>query len=791
MSIASGANSGSARVQSLFFLCLALSFFAPRDVRAADIERILPDDTQVIISLDIRQILDSDIAKKYELTKELRKSLTHDSNYSSMLTSMDSVGLDPLKDIHRLTLATPGRLDGEHYFLCVHGRFDAARIHAEIEKLMRDHPKAIACSKEGAFHLYDLTFEKDGKREGIYACLKDDTLMTSPVKGYLLEAIEKSAGKREAKFAKPLQTLVGRQDAKTSAWGAALATPAMREELAKLPQAKQLAEKLECMSGAITLSGGIDAQILLQATDATVAKDARQKLEGAKAFGLLAVKEVEQLQGLAPLITELLEGTRVSQDIGLVTVEVKVTAPTITQVAALVRNQPLPVPSVTAPRQHPLDAPRPVIAAPPAAPPSRPVRIPPEALARSATAPAPSAPRTSDKDEAALSILRANAAAAESKSTAIPASASVSHDEVDRRIKELLRDAFWEGAHLYNDTRSGEVRYTRSAYYFQATIKSMLPLLEHRPDLQLDIRRRLEKAEHEKDMDDRAWKMRGVMVHAWRQLNVMPDGVPPVPPPPPDATLWGRLGRERGVRKIVDEWIDESIRDPKVNFFRSGAHRLNDKQIDDLKWKLVALASDIGGGPIKYPGKLMSQAHEGMDITNEEFDQMVSHLKRALVRNKVKESDIENIFSGIEVVRKSITDRKRKVPPGPKTVWERIGGEPVVTRVVSDWIDASVADQRHNFFREGKRKLTPEQIVHLKQQIVRLASTLTKGPLEYHGRNLAEIHQPLAITGAEFDAMVSHLRIAMVKNEVKAPEMEFILKAMEAVKGSVVAAGGK
>jgi hemoglobin len=349
-----------------------------------------------------------------------------------------------------------------------------------------------------------------------------------------------------------------------------------------------------------------------------------------------------------------------------------------------------------------------------------------------------------------------------------------------------MRDAFWEAAHLYNDGY-----HARSAAYFQATLKSLIPLLDHRPELQEDIRRRLVVADREQNMAERPWKMRDVMIHVWRQVNQMPKVVGE------DImaarNLWERLGREKGVRKIVDEWIDAAIADENVNFFRSGTHRLNEKQIDELKSKLVALASDIGGGSIKYSGKLLRKTHAGMKISDAEINHMVSHLRRALIRNNVKEEDMETILGAIKVIRRDIVAPKEDVPVVDKsdTMWERLGGEAVVTKVVNDWIDACVEDKRVNFFREGKRKLTPEQIAGLKEKMVRLASALTKGPLEYRGRNLKEAHRSLGITGAEFDAMIAHLKVSMVKNGLKEAEMDFVLKAIEAVKESVVQAEKK
>jgi hypothetical protein len=51
---------------SLFVLGLSL-FSLPATVRAADLDKLLPDDTDSIMSVNVRQILDSAIVKKYAL----------------------------------------------------------------------------------------------------------------------------------------------------------------------------------------------------------------------------------------------------------------------------------------------------------------------------------------------------------------------------------------------------------------------------------------------------------------------------------------------------------------------------------------------------------------------------------------------------------------------------------------------------------------------------------------------------------------------------------------------------
>jgi hemoglobin len=513
----------------------------------------------------------------------------------------------------------------------------------------------------------------------------------------------------------------------------------------------------------------IDVQIFLRTNDEKAAEDARQKLEGAKAFVLLAVGGSEE----EPV-----------KDFAFYVIDVKLITDTLIRLIALPKSVPTPKPAAETSRP----ASRPVVSSPAARPEPRPTAV----SAPPAPVPPPvTKPREEDR-EYRRPFVRANDSAYD---TGVTMTTPLSRQEVDRRVTAMLRTAFREGANLYNTGQttggvfSETTRYpTRSAYYFQGTVRSIMPLLDHRPDLQGETGRLFQEALREKDIDERAWKVRGVMVHVWRNVSRMP-----IPPPPgPGETLWERLGEEAGVRAIVDDWIDHSIKDKRVNFFRDGRYNLSRKEIDQLKSHIVALASEIGRGPdyIKYRGRLLKKTHEKMGIREDELDAMISHLRLALIRAKITKEDQDTILGGIEFVRGDFI--RRDIPPpgsgtAPKTVWDRMGGTPVVTKVVNDWIDSCVADRRHNFFREGPRKLTPEQITDLKQKLVQLASSLTKGTEdEYRGRNLTEAHRHLGITNEEFDAMISHLKLAMVKHHMKQPEMEFVLKGIEAAREKIV-----
>src|SRR5436190_8535831 len=98
------------------------------------------------------------------------------------------------------------------------------------------------------------------------------------------------------------------------------------------------------------------------------------------------------------------------------------------------------------------------------------------------------------------------------------------------------------------------------------------------------------------------------------------------------APLYERLGGEKGVSAIVDDFVTRAMADPRVNWERKGVkrggfsiHRNDSVQwnpgpddIGKLKTHLAQFLSLATGGPVKYEGKEIAPAHSGMHITNSE-----------------------------------------------------------------------------------------------------------------------------------------------------------------------------
>ncbi|HEV8604164.1 MAG TPA: group 1 truncated hemoglobin [Tepidisphaeraceae bacterium] len=127
----------------------------------------------------------------------------------------------------------------------------------------------------------------------------------------------------------------------------------------------------------------------------------------------------------------------------------------------------------------------------------------------------------------------------------------------------------------------------------------------------------------------------------------------------PEKSLYERLGGERGVVKVVDEWVARSVNDSRVNLTRRGTEMQwvpADSNIAKLKGVLVRFICAASGGPQKYEGRGMKSVHQGMRISGGEFDAMKKDLKEAMKMLKVGEKEQKELFKVIESARKDIVE---------------------------------------------------------------------------------------------------------------------------------------
>jgi len=126
--------------------------------------------------------------------------------------------------------------------------------------------------------------------------------------------------------------------------------------------------------------------------------------------------------------------------------------------------------------------------------------------------------------------------------------------------------------------------------------------------------------------------------------------------PAPTKSLYERLGGEKGIRDVVQDFIPRTAANPKVNFFRDKKFegKVDVKRLENL---LVEFVGSATGGPQKYTGRDMEKTHTGMKITDAEFDAAAGDLKASLIAKGVKEPELGEVLTIVGTTRKSMVGK--------------------------------------------------------------------------------------------------------------------------------------
>ena len=101
-----------------------------------------------------------------------------------------------------------------------------------------------------------------------------------------------------------------------------------------------------------------------------------------------------------------------------------------------------------------------------------------------------------------------------------------------------------------------------------------------------------------------------------------------------------------------------------------------------------------------------------------------------------------------------------------KSLYGRLGGKPVITAVVDDFVVRVVGDPRINrFFANPDTTL-------LKGKLIDQICEASGGPCKYMGKDMQTVHQGMGITHADFDALVDDFMTTLDKFKFWIPDQE-------------------
>jgi hemoglobin len=130
----------------------------------------------------------------------------------------------------------------------------------------------------------------------------------------------------------------------------------------------------------------------------------------------------------------------------------------------------------------------------------------------------------------------------------------------------------------------------------------------------------------------------------------------------PEPSLYERLGGVYNIASVVDDFIERLYvndilnANPKIKEARDRVPKAG------LKFRVTALVSEVTGGPEKYTGRSMKEAHQHLNITEKEWKAMLADFKKTLDKYKVPPHEQKELIAIVEGTKKDIVIAKGEKP---------------------------------------------------------------------------------------------------------------------------------
>jgi hemoglobin len=113
-------------------------------------------------------------------------------------------------------------------------------------------------------------------------------------------------------------------------------------------------------------------------------------------------------------------------------------------------------------------------------------------------------------------------------------------------------------------------------------------------------------------------------------------------------TIYEQLGQENGIRKAVDAFYFKVVTDPRLTHYFAAT------DMSKLRQHTTALLVTMTGGPSKYAGRNLSEAHAHLGISAEDFMRVVGHLVRVLESTRLGTASIDAVIGALAAHKNEI-----------------------------------------------------------------------------------------------------------------------------------------
>jgi hemoglobin len=118
-------------------------------------------------------------------------------------------------------------------------------------------------------------------------------------------------------------------------------------------------------------------------------------------------------------------------------------------------------------------------------------------------------------------------------------------------------------------------------------------------------------------------------------------------------SLYDRLGGVDAIKAVVKDFVEEQVaKDDRIN-----AKFFSNADLPKLQEHLVNQICEATGGPCKYTGRSMKEAHTGMGVDEASFGALVEDLKKSLAKFNVPQAEQDELIGALATMHDDIVEK--------------------------------------------------------------------------------------------------------------------------------------
>ena len=123
---------------------------------------------------------------------------------------------------------------------------------------------------------------------------------------------------------------------------------------------------------------------------------------------------------------------------------------------------------------------------------------------------------------------------------------------------------------------------------------------------------------------------------------------------PAEKTLYQRMGGYDVIAGIVDDFIGQLVKDKAFDRFGGGRSQ---NSLVRTRQLVVDQICNLSGGPCAYIGRDMKTAHEGLKITDAEWDSAIKKFDVSLDKFKIGEGEHKEFIAMLQKLKPDVAEK--------------------------------------------------------------------------------------------------------------------------------------